>query len=330
LYSSSLPQRLFRSTYFSVMNCFANKRTKIPVAACLLWSACVADAQTEPEFAKFLPENGPAEQDYAELHNLLQISTSLYSGGEPKSEAAFAQLKSLGVKTIVSVDGARPNLLLAEKYGLRYVHIPIGYDGVGEDEGKLFTKVARSIKGPVYVHCHHGKHRGPAAAAIICIAAGDATTAEARRILEVSGTSKDYAGLCRDVASFVPPAEDMELPELTAVATVDSLAVAMANVDRAHDHLKLLAANDWNNVATHPDLSAVQEALLLRESFRETVRMLEKENDYDAKFLTLMQETETTCKEMEDALKAADIKAALEKFKQVQDQCTRCHTTYRN
>jgi hypothetical protein len=33
-------------------------------------------------------------------------------------------------QTIISVDGARPNVDAAKKEGLSYVHIPIGYNGV--------------------------------------------------------------------------------------------------------------------------------------------------------------------------------------------------------
>ncbi len=32
------------------------------------------------------------------------------------------------MKTIISVDGATPNVAMAEKYGMRYVHLPHGYD----------------------------------------------------------------------------------------------------------------------------------------------------------------------------------------------------------
>jgi hypothetical protein len=32
------------------------------------------------------------------------------------------------VKTIVSVDGGKPDVETARKHGIRYVHLPIGYD----------------------------------------------------------------------------------------------------------------------------------------------------------------------------------------------------------
>ncbi len=117
----------------------------------------------------------------------------------------MVELAKLGVKTIVSVDGIAPNVEAAKKYGMRYVHVPIGYDGIDESAQALLTRVATDIKGTIYIHCHHGKHRGPAAAAIVC-RVDDGRPAEAAMIiLEKAGTGKEYPGLWRDVEQFTKP-----------------------------------------------------------------------------------------------------------------------------
>ncbi|MEM6655987.1 MAG: hypothetical protein AAF596_09305, partial [Planctomycetota bacterium] len=72
-----------------------------------------------------------------------------------------------GVRTLVSVDGARPDVALAAEHGLRYVHVPFGYDGIPREARLALTRVARDRQGGVYVHCHHGRHRGPAAAVVV-------------------------------------------------------------------------------------------------------------------------------------------------------------------
>ena len=41
-----------------------------------------------------------------------------------------------------------------------------GNAGINEDEIAMIAKTFREVEGPFYVHCYHGKHRGPAAAAI--------------------------------------------------------------------------------------------------------------------------------------------------------------------
>jgi len=56
------------------------------------------------------------------LPNAVRVHAKVISGGLP----ALEELRSLGVKTVVSVDGALPDLASAEKCGLRYVHLPHG------------------------------------------------------------------------------------------------------------------------------------------------------------------------------------------------------------
>ena len=110
-------------------------------------------------FANGVAEPTPA----AALHNVFRLEARVYSGSSPYSEAAFRELAKLGVRTIISVDGAMPAVELA-----RYVHLPIGYDAVPPSRAAELVKAAQGSDGPLYVHCHHGKHRGPAAAATVC------------------------------------------------------------------------------------------------------------------------------------------------------------------
>src|SRR5436305_114465 len=103
------------------------------------------------------------------LPHAFRVSDRLFSGGNPDGEAGFAALRALGVQTVISVDGARPDWETAGRHGLRYVHLPVGYDGIPRGRVLALAKAARDLPGPVYVHCHHGKHRGPAAVAAIML-----------------------------------------------------------------------------------------------------------------------------------------------------------------
>jgi hypothetical protein len=282
------------------------------------------------DVANLLPDDGPTGADYPHLHNLLQLTGRIYSGSEPKDDQAFAELARLGVRTVVSVDGARPNVDAAKQHGLRYVHIPIGYDGIPDEAGKSLARLVKEADGPFYIHCHHGQHRGPAGAAIACIADGAADGKSALAILEKAGTSKGYVGLWRDVEAYMPPAEGAELPALVAIAEVGSLATAMAQVDRATDNLKLCQAVEWQPPVSHPDVAPAQQALLLKEGFRETVRQLRESNGYDEQFLGWMQEAEHSATLLESALEAGDAAAATKAFGAAQRQCQRCHSEYRD
>src|SRR3954463_15343720 len=93
------------------------------------------------------------------LPNAHRLSPKLISGAQPEGEQGFKDLKALGAKTIVSVEGGKPDVDRAKKYGLRYVPLPITYSTVTDDEGKRIGKALSELEGPIYVHCHHGKHR---------------------------------------------------------------------------------------------------------------------------------------------------------------------------
>ena len=70
------------------------------------------------------------------LDNVMSLKGDVINGSAPKSDAAFDALAAMGVKTIVSVDGARPDIEAADERGMRYVHIPIGYDDVTPEEAR--------------------------------------------------------------------------------------------------------------------------------------------------------------------------------------------------
>lgn len=266
--------------------------------------------------------------DPAGLHNLVKLSNRLYSGSEPHGEEGFASLAKLGITAVISVDGAKPNVELARKYALRYVHIPIGYDGVPEEAGLSLARAMREIKTPVYVHCHHGKHRGPAAAAVACIAAGDVSNSDALQVLERAGTSKDYKGLWRDVEKYSPPPADAELPELVEIAEVGSFVAAMAQVDRAFDNLKLCRDAKWGVPADHPDIVPAQEALLLVEGFHEAHRNLG--DAYDEQFKKWLIESESRAIELRAGLQKKDSAAATQHMTVIEKSCKQCHQAYRD
>ncbi|MCM2370847.1 protein-tyrosine phosphatase family protein [Aporhodopirellula aestuarii] len=261
-------------------------------------------------------------------HNLLALPGGIYCGAQPEGDDQFKSLAELGVRTVVSVDGAIPDLASAEAHGLRYIHIPIGYDGVDEQAGLSIARLVREIKGPIYVHCHHGQHRGPAAAAIACIAGGFADNDSATEILRRAGTSDNYAGLWRDVAAYVPPPEDAEFPELVSVAPVDSFVTAMANTGVAMEHLRLCQKADWSSPEQHPDLVPTQVALLVREGLHESQR--HAPDDVDARFRESMQSSNDIAAQLQAALQANRTGDADVLIGRLETSCSQCHRDFRN
>jgi protein tyrosine phosphatase (PTP) superfamily phosphohydrolase (DUF442 family) len=237
-------------------------------------------------------------------------------------------LAKLGVKTVVSVDGARPDVEAARRHGLRYVHIPIGYDGVPRKTGEALARLVREVSGPIYVHCHHGQHRGPAATAIACLADGGTSNIQASRILETAGTAKSYPGLWRDVAKYTPPPPGAALPELVEVAEVESFAAAMAKIDRNFDNLKLCQQAGWSVPPGHPDVAPLQESLILKEGLRESARNLVA--DRPEEFRSWLTAAADLAQAFEDALKRQDRAQATNLMQQLDKSCKQCHAKYRN
>lgn len=269
------------------------------------------------------------QPERAGLHNLIQVTGQLYSGSEPEGAEGFESLAKLGVKTIISVDGLRPNVEAAARHHIRYVHIPIGYDGIPDAAAASLRRAAHECTGPIYVHCHHGKHRGPAATAVICMAAQQVSANEAQRVLDLAGTGKEYAGLWRDVAHYPSLNFEGPPPELVDVAKVDSLASLMASLDRHWDQLKLCREAGWATPTNHPDLVPLNEAVLVREFLQEGHRIVAPDA-YEPQFHNTFTDAETIALDLEDRLKQSDSAAATKAMTKLEASCKHCHTSYRN
>jgi hypothetical protein len=281
-----------------------------------------------PGAVEFTPKKLTAEH----FPNPWQVHPKVISGGLPEGEAAFQQLEDLGVKTVISVDGARPDVELAKKHGMRYVHLPHGYDGVPEDRMQELAKAVRDLPGLVYIHCHHGKHRSPSAAAVACIGAGLLAPAAAEPILIAAGTSKDYQGLyqsARKARAFETQLLDELKPEFPETARLPPLAEAMVALEHTHDHLKQAEAAGWQAPPKHPDIAPAHEALLLREHFTEMLRSDAVKAEPE-EFQALLKDSEAAADDLEDALKAGKITEARQALDRVSANCKSCHTAYRD
>ncbi|MCA9101389.1 MAG: cytochrome c [Planctomycetales bacterium] len=275
----------------------------------------------------------------AHLPNAVQLHPRVISGGLPEGDAAFAELEQLGVKTIISVDGAKPDVQAAARHGLRYVHLPHGYDGIPEERGRELAKAVRELDGPIYIHCHHGKHRSPAAATVACVSTGLLPANEAVAVLKLAGTSPNYRGLYES-AERARRLEDALLDELyvefQSVVEIPPLAEAMVALEHTNDHVKAIAAADWRTPADHPDLDPAHEALLLREHFTEMLRVDEVRSQPE-EFQAMLRESEESARRLETALRrwqpaagVAPPEAVTAPFARITANCKACHEKYRD
>ncbi len=272
-------------------------------------------------------------KDFPDLHNVYTLSANIISGSEPLGEDAFAELETMGVKTIISVDGKTPNAELAAKHGMRYVHAPIRYNGLEQEEVSRLAKTYRELEGPFFVHCFHGKHRGPAAAAVgrVVLDGVDRERALAE-MRQWSGTSKSYKGLYSAIASMPFPsaaesaAFDWDFPE---ARPMEGFRQAMVEIPRLHDNIELMADNDWIVDPQHPDLDALNEATSLLSIFRQANK-LQEVAERPAEFRRLMDKSVEENELLVQALTAGDQPTALKAFESLQASCKSCHKLYRN
>jgi hypothetical protein len=209
------------------------------------------------------------------IENAFSVGNRFFSGSTPEGEAAFAALAKLGVKTLLSVDGSAPNVEAARRHGLRYVHLPIGYDGIAPTNAVRLVKAAESLPGPVYVHCHHGRHRGPTAVAVMAEGLEGWTPEQATEWLKAAGTDPHYTGLYRAVATFRMPSKETLAAVPAAFperATTPGLVDLMVRVDGHFDALKGIRQAGFQTPPREPDLVPATEALQLLELMKEAKR----------------------------------------------------------
>lgn len=281
-------------------------------------------------------ESEPGAKTGAEVHHVpvLVAGPGLFSGPSPVEAHDFAELKSLGVKTIISVDGARPEIELAKAEGMRYVHIPVGYHGVSREQTLAIARAIKDLPGPVYVHCHHGKHRGPAAVATAAIALGRINTEQALSFMKIAQTAPSYTGLweCAQTMDVVGFSElDTAPADFPEVAPVGDMVTAMVEVDERTEHLKSIEKALWGVPKDHPDLVPVAEAARLVDVYR-ALAELEATATQHADLPALFEKAAVEAKALETLLEgpAIDVAKASEAYKVVMQTCKDCHTAHRD
>lgn len=266
------------------------------------------------------------------LHNVVAYDDGVYSGALPEGDEGFATLHALGIKTVVSVDGARPDVDAAERHGLRYVHLPISYDGIAPERGQEIAQALASLPGPIYMHCHHGKHRSASAVAVACVGAGRLSPEQAMERMKVSGTADNYQGLWAAVRSTTPmsPQQLQRDPQsFPQVAKVSGMVEVMSAVDMVFENLKSLDKNGWAVPEDHPDLVPTKESQRLAELFV-TMKKDPESVAYPADYQTILDRSIADAKAFDAALRANDAAEASARYAALGKSCKECHRTYRD
>ncbi|MEQ1631461.1 MAG: cytochrome c [Planctomycetota bacterium] len=271
-------------------------------------------------------------KDLNGLHNIVAYADRVFSGAVPEGEEGFATLQALGVRTVVSVDGATPEVDAAARRGIRYIHLPISYDAVPELRALQLAQVIANTDGPLYMHCHHGKHRSAAAVAAASVLAGCAEPEVAQSRMKVSGTATAYTGLwssVRNARALDADALKADLSAFPAVATVSGMVATMAELDLVLDLVKIGKENQWQAPSFHPDLVAQKETRRMRDLFA-SLKTDRDSQKLDAAYQKLLDRTIDETGKLDAAVRDGDLAAANTWFDAVGKSCKECHKTYRD
>ncbi|MBU6303643.1 MAG: hypothetical protein KGS60_19020 [Verrucomicrobia bacterium] len=252
--------------------------------------------------------------------NFRPFTARIFCGAQPEGDNAFRALRDAGIGLVLSVDGATPDVAAAQRQGIRYVHLPFGYDGVPPTVVAALAQVVSTSPGKIFIHCHHGKHRGPAAAAIAGLFEGSLDQAGALHLLEAAGTGREYEGLWRDVREFHGVPEGVVPAPIVETAPVPDLVSAMVEADDVASRLK-----DLLGVADEQALSeAARQAVLLREAFLEMVRLEEA-----APLRPGLLEASDLATGLREAI-ATNPRSAMVSLDRIRAKCAECHRSERN
>lgn len=303
---------------------------KLIIIPCAVVAVLLCLASHAADTAKPQPVEIPG------IENAFRVTERIFSGSQPKGDVSFAALAKAGVKTIISVDGARPDVEAAKRHGLRTVHLPFGYDGIPASRIAELANAAQTTAphaGKIFIHCHHGLHRGPAAAGVICEAIAGWTPAQTETWLKQAGTSADYPGLYRAVREFRAPTREeiARIGPLPEAAKTPPLVDTMVAMDEQLEHLKAHQRAGWDAVSENPERQSAHAATLLWEQLQELARTDDTAKRTDD-FRKLLTDSEHAAATLRDSLRTSPSdNARLDRaLKKTTQSCAACHKVYRN
>jgi len=242
---------------------------------------------------------------------------AVYVAGQPDG---YEELQRMGFRSVIDVDATAPPP--AKDLDLRIVHLPLRYSGITADEARVLADAIASMDRPIYVHCHHGTNRAPAAAAIALVGIGEWTPDRGVRLLEVSGTDRAFAGLYDSVASsnVIPRDERMSIDQIDR--TLDEFPVLMSGID-----------DSWAALVEGVERRRPSMELAARSA--EFVDMLRVAFDADARmesesYRTIANQAVAEATELEHALRGGQMHRVQSLLDAVGATCAACHRQYRN
>ena len=280
----------------------------------------------QPAISAQTPRNLPG------VNNVVTYAPGLICGGVPEGDEGFETLAAIGIKTVISVDGATPDLKRSGTLAIRYVHLPIGYDTITIARQQQLAQAISNLESPIYMHCHHGKHRSGAGLATALVRSGRMTIEAVSARMHVSGTSPSYAGLWQAVRDAEPLGKEQlraDPASFPSITEVTGLVGVMAEIDQVIDLVRQSHEAKWRAPDDHPDLVAEKETQRLSELFKSLLSD-EESLAHPAEYQRFLNNSIKVSERLDQAVRSQNAIQAAQMLSTLATSCKTCHRTYRN
>jgi cytochrome c556 len=266
------------------------------------------------------------------LKNARRFAVGVICGGMPENEEAFAALRELEVKTIISVSGSPADTELARRYGMLCVHLPTGFSGLTDLRGLEIARAVHDNPEIAYICADDGSDRAPAAAAVVCVVFGTMTPEKAVRALKSVNVPESSKGLY----AWVAAASKVESEAVHAVKIrfhekedVGAVTKAMVALGKAGGRLQAALSGD-------PKVQAGKAGAELVKTFAE-LRELQDVTAQSEEFRRLLTASQTAAAAVSEAAGSIKVKATPEQLGKLEtglqalnSSCAACHSQYRD
>lgn len=258
------------------------------------------------------------------------IASGVLTGPRPADDAAFDRLKTMGVKSVLSVGAQGPDVERAKARGMTAAHEPIGFGAIRRGELYAIASGIRDLPGPVYVHGDADVARPTVAASSACVALGRLDVSKGEAVVKSAGVPARYAALIGSVksAAEVTAAEMTKFKgDLPAEAADHAIKWRMVVLDDMFSSLGSFEKNKWSKPEGYDDVDPVTGARAMARWFRalaETPASNAKGED----FLQRLGAAATAADGLARAAAGVVPAVTSRAYAQLNQACSDCHDRY--
>ena len=267
------------------------------------------------------------------LQNVYRLGQTLYSGSSPRDEAAFSTLSRLGIKTIISVEGAEPDIDTARAHGMRYVHLPIVYAGLTHERLVELVRAANEYPTPIYIYCDRGVDRAPIAAAALWMCLNRQATKEQAIAVahKISGDANPHPRLLGSLLDATRPTEEEWKASNSALPEVSQLPPftrSMASIGRMWDRVAI-PVKDRHSTTISLQLDTAYD---IAEQFRESAAMPGVPDELRPGLQAIVGDAEKLAEIIKSELRdpTAQVTGRQQAVDTINNRCHECHTKFRD